>query len=304
MEPTQSQSVVTTPPKNNFKIFLAIFSLVVAGALAYIVLQLQSLRESVQATNARADQLVASSTSNGESLQSLYSILSNVITEEEKKNTVLQEQLGNVSQTVGKLDKLSKSDPQLLKKYSKVYFLNENYSPAHLADIPSEYSLTKGVVYQIHGSVSPFLEALLKAAKIDGVDVRIASAYRSFETQAQIKSVNAVKFGTTKANTFSADQGYSEHQLGTTVDFGTVKSGAAFGKFADQPEYKWMTEHAYKYGFIMSYPKNNAYYIYEPWHWRFVGVALATRLHNERKNFYDMDQKIIDEYLVDMFEAR
>lgn len=298
MEP--SQPVAT--PKSYFKIFLAIFSLVVAGALAYIVLQLNSLQTSISATNTRTDQLVASSTENGESLQSLYAILSNVITEEEKKNTVLQEQLGNVSQTVGKLDKLSKSDPQLLKKYSKVYFLNENYSPSHLADISTQYSLATGTVYQIHGSVSPYLEQLLGAVKISGFDLRIASAYRSFETQIGVKALNVVRYGTTQANSFSADQGYSEHQLGTTVDFATTKSGLVFAKFASQPEYTWLQENAFKYGFILSYPKNNSYYIYEPWHWRFVGVALATRLHNEGKNFYDIDQKTIDEYLVGMFE--
>lgn len=295
-----SQPVAT--PKSYLKIFLAIFSLVVAGALAYIVLQLNSLQDNIVATNSRTDQLIASSTENSESLHSLYNILSNIIIEEEKKNTILQDQLGNVSKTVGQLDKLSKSDPQLLKKYSKVYFLNENYSPSHLADISPEYSLATGTVYQIHGQVSPYLEQLLSAAKMNGLDLRIASAYRSFETQANVKAVNAVKFGTTKANTFSADQGYSEHQLGTTVDFGAVKSGLVFARFANQPEYVWLQENAYKYGFILSYPQNNAYYIYEPWHWRFVGVALATRLHNENKNFYDLDQKTIDEYLVAMFE--
>lgn len=298
MEP----STLVTPPKNHLKAFLAIFSLVVAVALAYIVLQLNSLQNSMLATNERTDELIASSTANSESLQSLYSILSNIITEEEKKNTILQEQLGNVSKTVGHLDKLSKSDPQLLKKYSKVYFLNENYAPSHLADISPQYSLATGTVYQIHGSVSPFLEDLLNSAKMNGLDLRIASAYRSFETQISVKEINTVKFGTTKANTFSADQGYSEHQLGTTIDFGTLKSGLVFAKFANQPEYTWLLENAYKYGFILSYPKDNGYYIYEPWHWRFVGVALATRLHNEGKNFYDMDQKTIDGYLVNMFE--
>lgn len=302
MEPTQQVTAAPSTPKSHLKVFLAIFSLVVAIALAYIVLQLNSLQNSVQATNERTDELVASSTANSESLQSLYSILSNIITEEEKKNTILQEQLGNVSKTVGQLDKLSKSDPQLLKKYSKVYFLNENYSPSHLADISPQYSLATGTVYQIHGSVSPYLEQLLEAAKVNGFDLRVASAYRSFETQIGLKAVNVVRYGTTQANSFSADQGYSEHQLGTTIDFGTVKSGLVFAKFANQPEYTWLLENAYKYGFILSYPKNNAYYIYEPWHWRFVGVALATRLHNEGKNFYDMDQKTIDEYVVNMFE--
>jgi LAS superfamily LD-carboxypeptidase LdcB len=63
-----------------------------------------------------------------------------------------------------------------------------------------------------------------------------------------------------------------------------------------------MQNHAYIYGFVLSYPKNNGYYVYEPWHWRFVGVKLATDLHNQGKNFYDMDQRTIDTYLLNIFD--
>ena len=68
------------------------------------------------------------------------------------------------------------------------------------------------------------------------------------------------------------------------------------------PAYQWMTDNAHKYGFVLSYPKDNSYYVYEPWHWRFVGVKLATDLHNQGKNFYDLDQRVIDTYLVNIFD--
>jgi hypothetical protein len=42
--------------------------------------------------------------------------------------------------------------------------------------------------------------------------------------------------------------------------------------------------------------------MYEPWHWRYVGVALATKLHNDGKNFYDTDQRVIDQYLISLFD--
>ncbi|MEK7495870.1 MAG: D-alanyl-D-alanine carboxypeptidase family protein, partial [Patescibacteria group bacterium] len=64
----------------------------------------------------------------------------------------------------------------------------------------------------------------------------------------------------------------------------------------------WLTENAYKYGFILSYPKQNTYYRFEPWHWRFVGVALATKLHDGNKYFYDLSQREIDQYLVSIFD--
>ena len=104
------------------------------------------------------------------------------------------------------------------------------------------------------------------------------------------------------ANKFSADQGYSEHQLGTTVDFTTPDIGAGFSKFETTAAYTWLTDNAYKYGFALSYPKNNAYYQFEPWHWRFVGVELATKLHNDNMYFYDLNQRIIDTYLVYIFD--
>jgi len=56
-------------------------------------------------------------------------------------------------------------------------------------------------------------------------------------------------------------------------------------KFNKTKAYQWLLNNAYKYGFILSYPENNEYYIYEPWHWRFVGIKLATKLHNENKFF-------------------
>lgn len=288
---------------NNNKKLLTVLGIVIVGALIYTQYQIFALKKQI-VTEIQKNNFTASTTaSTTEAVQTLYAVLGTIIENEEKKNLAIQQQLGVVSNTVTSLDKLSKSDAQLLKKYSKVYFLNEHYSPVQVIDIPSIYGFNKSTTYQIHSQVSPFLGQLLAAAKSDGKDLLVGSAYRSFATQASLKTVNATKFGTTKANTFSADQGYSEHQLGTTVDFSTSNTGitAAFG---NTPEYIWLNENAHKYGFILSYPKGNTYYVYEPWHWRFVGIDLATRLRNEGKYFYDMDQKIIDGYLVDMFEKR
>ncbi len=203
--------------------------------------------------------------------------------------------------TVGTLKKLNETDAELLKKYSRVYFLNENYVPKYLLPILPQYIYEPEKEKPIASEVWPFLQKLLDDATSTQTDLKIISAYRSFGTQSTLKSTYTVTYGS-GANAFSADQGYSEHQLGTTVDFTTSKLGASFSTFEKTSGYTWLLQNAYKYGFILSYPKNNGYYVFEPWHWRFVGKGLALKLHNENKNFYDLTQREIDEYLVTLFD--
>ncbi|MBX4206437.1 D-alanyl-D-alanine carboxypeptidase family protein [Candidatus Parcubacteria bacterium] len=212
-----------------------------------------------------------------------------------------QGEISGLSSTLGVLQKLSQTDPELLKKYSKVYFLNENYVPVHLAEVEPQFVSKGATNFQILAQVWPHLQALLIAAHDDGTSILVASGYRSFTTQLSLKSAYKVTYGS-GANAFSADQGYSEHQLGTAVDFTDTKLGANFDAFAKEAAYTWLANHAHLYGFVLSYPEGNAYYKFEPWHWRYVGVALATKLHDEGKRFYDLDQREIDKYLVNLFE--
>lgn len=213
----------------------------------------------------------------------------------------IEAQVAQMTSTVGTLEKLRTTDRELLKKYSRIYFLNENYLPKQLAPIPAAETAGTGEEKYFLAQAWPFLERLLNAARADGKELRILSSYRSFGTQAALKSAYTVRYGS-GANQFSADQGYSEHQLGTTIDFTTAKLGTNFTSFERTPEYIWLTENAHRFGFTLSYPKNNRYYVYEPWHWRFVGRALAEKLHTNGKHFYDLTQREIDEYLVSLFD--
>lgn len=206
-----------------------------------------------------------------------------------------------LSNTVNDLEKIVATDPELLAKYSKVYFLNENYAPAKLSTIATEFVFQKDRTYEVHADVAPFLTDLLEDAKKEGLSLQVASSYRSFAAQTALKSGYRVRFGT-GANAFSAEQGYSEHQLGTAVDFTTPTVGGTFVGFDKTDEYAWLTRNAHEYGFIISYPKGNTYYQYEPWHWRFVGEKLADRLHEDEIHFYDLDQRVIDTYLGELFD--
>jgi len=210
-------------------------------------------------------------------------------------------QVNGIVGNVGTLVKLSQTDPELLKKYSKIYFLNENYQPDKLIRLDTSYTLNQKEIY-FRSDVWPYLKNLMDLAKSNGMTLQIISGYRSFDTQVDLKTSYKVTFGTNSANQFSADQGFSEHQLGSAVDFTTIELGADFDTFDKTKAYAWLKDNAYKYGFELSYPINNSYYKFEPWHWRFVGRQLAEKLHTWDKNFYDLDQREIDSYLQYFFD--
>lgn len=296
-------------PEAHYKrnIFITLLSLVTVVGLGYLGYQNYQLKQintvlEIELTNTRQD--FASTTEKlGADIEAFRDLL--ITTQGEKVNAeqeaIMQQQaLDAMSNTLGLYQKLANTDRELLAKYSKVYFLNELYTPKLSVTIPSNYTFDTEKENMISVDVWPFLRKMLDDAQMTNVDLKIISAFRSFDTQSALKSSYNVTFGS-GANTFSADQGYSEHQLGTTIDFTTTKLGIDNSKFEKTSEYIWLTENAYKYGFILSYPKGNSYYIFEPWHWRFVGKALAQRLHDEGKNFYDLSQRDINEYLLTIF---
>ncbi len=227
--------------------------------------------------------------------------LTDALDAEREKVDGFQNDIKKITKTVGTLEKLSQIDPELLKKYSKVYFLNEHYTPPDLTYVSKKFLESQSKLEKVHEKVWPYLKNLLEDAQDDDIDLKVTSAYRSFEEQTSLKGGYKVVYGAGSANQFSADQGYSEHQLGTTVDL-TASSTTAFVNFENTEAYKWLLNNAYKYGFVLSYPKGNIYYQFEPWHWRFVGVQLANDLHDDDKFFYDMDQRDIDKYLVEIFD--
>jgi len=287
-------------------IFILGFIIIVSlgyGGYSYIltVKELKETKNNFASSTAEFENKVKQLEADLSRAQNENTNLTNSLVAEQAKNNLFEEQIGTIQGAVGILEKLNKTDKELLQKYSKVYFLNENYVPSNLAEINSEYLYNKEQPLQIHANVQPYLYNLLENASSSSVSIEIISAYRSFSDQSSLKLSYKMIYGS-GANKFSADQGYSEHQLGTAVDFTTPDTGASFLKFETTTAYKWLTENAYKYGFILSYPKQNTYYRFEPWHWRFIGVSLATKLHDSNKYFYDLDQREIDSYLISIFD--
>lgn len=281
-------------------------SIISLGLFGYQYYRLNSKYES---TKAELASTTATLTQQMQTLEELLSAtksentgLQNALQNEQIRNNSYEQQIQTISSTVGHLYKLSQTDRELLQKYSNIYFLNENYVPSALSDIDISLLQRKEKAEKIHSTIKPYLEAMIRDAHAQHIPLTVLSAYRSFDTQTTLKTGYKIQYGTTAANKFSADQGYSEHQLGSTVDFTTPTNGEMLSKFESSPAYTWLLENAHRYGFTLSYPKGNKFYQFEPWHWRFIGVDLATKLYTEKKYFYDIDQREINTYLGKIFD--
>lgn len=284
-------------------IILAILIVVLGGGLVYTWHELQTTSGELATERQTNEDLRGVITTREQTISEqdqTNNLLSEALQNEQDKVASISDDLEELTDTVGTLDKLSKLDPELLQKYSKVYFLNEHYQPSGISQIDKEYYYDADREYHFHSKALRFLHDMLEEAEDDGINLRVVSAFRSFDTQGELKAGYVATFGS-GANAFSADQGYSEHQLGTTIDF-VAEGGTPFIQFAATPAYAWLQENAYKYGFILSYPENNEYYQFEPWHWRFVGRDLARDLDRKDEAFYDLPQREIDEYLLEIFD--
>jgi len=167
----------------------------------------------------------------------------------------------------------------LLALVTKATMLKSSYAPTDLVRIP-EYMYPARELWLREEALRQ-LEKLWQAASNDGVKLTIISAYRSYDYQKTLFQNYANSYGEEAANRFSARAGQSEHQLGTTVDFGgtAVDLKAAY---ADTDQGRWLAENAYRFGFAMSYPEGKEEitgYIFEPWHYRYIGLEAAAEWH-------------------------
>lgn len=125
-------------------------------------------------------------------------------------------------------------------------------------------------------------EAMFAEAAAAGVPLRLTSAYRSFESQTRINSNLVQQLGQERADIASARPGHSEHQTGFAIDIGATSGVCELQAcFGETPQGLWLVSNAHRFGFMLRYPDGLTAitgYAYEPWHWRYVGVELATEL--------------------------
>lgn len=184
------------------------------------------------------------------------------------------------------------SEDDLLVIVNFAYGLSPDFEPSDLVALEDyfPFEVTKGYPNQIRAIVIEPLQKMINDMQAAGLQPQIISGYRSFYSQ-NIAFQKWVDREPERAAQLSARPGHSEHQLGTTVDFGSpvlyqYVEGADetlefHTYFYKTPEGVWLIENAHNYGFTLSYPREaqgvTGFY-YEPWHYRYVGVEMATFL--------------------------
>lgn len=170
-------------------------------------------------------------------------------------------------------DDASKIDV-LVNKYHK---LDENYEPSDLTIIDSKYA--SGTQKLRKEAQIRFEEMASDMAK-ENLKIYAGSTYRSYTYQKGLYDRYVKKDGFAAAETYSARSGYSEHQLGLAVD---IVNGKWDYLSENDKEYDYLVKNSYKYGFILRYPRGSEYitgYMFEDWHFRYLGVELATKVFN------------------------
>lgn len=135
-----------------------------------------------------------------------------------------------------------------------------------------------------------FLE-MQKAAAADGVTVWMQSGYRSVKYQTSLYERKTKYYldkgydnatAKEKAAAVVNPPGYSEHNCGLAADLNSPEHTGLDEGFEKTAAFRWLCEHAGDYGFILRYPKDaedKTEIIYEPWHWRYVGVENAAKIN-------------------------
>lgn len=151
--------------------------------------------------------------------------------------------------------------------------------PSGLVQLPAAIS-AEGTQY-LKGETANAIQDLFAAARTDGFNLAVNSAYRSYQNQVDTYNYWVRTSGQEYADRTSAKPGHSEHQLGTTADVGY--DGHFLEDFTGTPAAGWLRDNSWKYGFVVSYPEGKESvtgYAPEAWHIRFVGKDVAANVHS------------------------
>lgn len=175
----------------------------------------------------------------------------------------------------------------LLTLVKKGFYLPEDYEPELVdPEIPvapdcQNQKMTK--------ETSDALTKMYRAAKQEGLELVVNSAYRSYQTQVETMADFVARYNTQYANEYVAQPGASEHQTGLGVDL--TSQSVVEGKritFGDTEEYRWVIKNCAKFGFIIRFEDGTdgiTGIAHEPWHLRYVGEDVAKEIQKNGWTF-------------------
>ena len=161
---------------------------------------------------------------------------------------------------------ISKGNAMLV---NKLHSLTEDFDPGEIVKISVQYA------YDGHSTTNEVYEQYKKmwyAAKEENLTLIVNSSYRTYSEQEKTHKASG--------DEYAARPGFSEHQTGLALDIVTYNTIG--NDFENKPEFTWLSNNAHLYGFILRYPKDKEYltgFEYESWHYRYLGVDLATKVY-------------------------
>ena len=173
---------------------------------------------------------------------------------------------------------LSKNNLMLVNKYN---YLSKDYDP-EIIQLDSSLSVWGGLKKEAYDA---FISLNNNAIK-EGYIITNQSPYRRYSVQERIYNSYLNIDPLEVVDSYSARPGFSEHQTGLALDVG--ENFGDLNYFGSTKSFTWMKDNAHKYGFILRYPEGLEYltgYTYEPWHYRYVGVDVATYIYENNITF-------------------
>ncbi len=238
----------------------------------------------------RSDQPATASTENAEESEVMQKNVGEEIPEEPNYSSLLldvlakaeipqdislkiQESMAENSDFIQDISGILQDDPYLWILVDKEHSLPENYEPDDLVKLKKgSYKVNKNGL-SLRNAAAASLEEMAVAAKSKKLTLTVSSAYRSYKYQTNIHKRSIKTLGQKAADRGSARPGYSQHQLGLVVDFGTITDA-----FAKTAEGRWLLANASSFGWSLSYPQGYEKvtgYRWESWHYRYTGKELA-----------------------------
>ena len=162
---------------------------------------------------------------------------------------------------------------------NKNHYLKNDYVPKNIVNVSNWYAYEG---YKLEKTAYESFIEMFNDAKSEGLSIVLSMGYRSYKDQKSIFNIYKRDYGERYADEVSTRPGYSEYQTGLALNIS--KLYASDSKFEKTDEYKWLLENAYKYGFILRYPKDKEFitkYKYDANHFRYVGTEAAFVIHNE-----------------------